>query len=91
MNHEELNPEIDWRQIDLGEPHEIVYWSETFGCTETQLRDSVRAVGPSAEKVRLHLKGPAVRRLECGGGLLAIARMLGPQAGAHGPALSRQA
>jgi len=79
MAQHDLNPDADWRQIDVSEPHEIAYWTQTFECTENQLRDSVRLVGPSAELVRLHLRGPVVRRLECTDGLLAISRKLAPQ------------
>ena len=81
MAQHDLNPDVDWRQIDISDAHEIRYWTQTFECTESQLRDSVRLVGPSAERVRLHLRGPAVRRLECTGGLLAIARKLAPKPG----------
>lgn len=81
MAQHDLNPDVDWRQIDVSEPHEIRYWTQTFDCTESQLRDSVGTVGPSAERVRLHLRGPVVRRLECTGGLLAITCQLAPKPG----------
>ncbi|GEM_PF-610589 len=81
MAQHDMNPDVDWRQIDISEPHEIAYWTQTFECTESQLRDSVRLVGPSAEQVRLHLRGPVVRRVPCADGLLAIARRLAPKPG----------
>ena len=78
MAYDNLNPEEDWRQIHVAEEHEILYWTQTFECTEGQLRDSVKTVGTSAEKVRRHLRGGAMRRLERCADLLAIARMLPP-------------
>lgn len=42
-------------RIDLDERHEILHWSRRLGCSEQQLRDAVRAVGPIAADVRRHL------------------------------------
>lgn len=41
--------------ISLTEPHEVRSWTESLGCSETQLRDAVKEVGNSAEAVRAHL------------------------------------
>jgi hypothetical protein len=49
----------DRARINVGQEHEVRYWTKALGVTEQQLRDAVRAVGPMAEKVRAHLKGTA--------------------------------
>lgn len=41
--------------IKVNEPHELRYWTKALGCTEQQLRDAVKAVGVSVEKVRQRL------------------------------------
>ena len=41
--------------INLGEDHEVRYWCARYGCTKLQLQAAVRAVGTSANAVRLHL------------------------------------
>ena len=38
--------------IDLNQSAEVHHWRKALGCTETQLRASVAAVGNSARKVR---------------------------------------
>jgi hypothetical protein len=48
---------LDRKLISLEERHEVRSWTEALGCTETQLRDAVKAVGNSAEEVREYLKG----------------------------------
>lgn len=35
---------MDRERINVGEPHEVAYWTKTFGVTEKQLRTAVRAV-----------------------------------------------
>ena len=47
---------LDRKLIALNEPHEVLSWTESLGCTEAQLRDAVKAVGNSAEAVRVFLK-----------------------------------
>ena len=42
-------------RINLDERYEILHWSRRLGCSEQQLRDAVRAVGPIAANVRRHL------------------------------------
>lgn len=42
-------------EINLAERYEITHWSRRLGCSEQQLRDAVRAVGPRASAVRRHL------------------------------------
>jgi hypothetical protein len=39
----------------VNEPHELRYWTQALGVTEAQLREAVKAVGPSATAVREHL------------------------------------
>ena len=46
---------LDRKLISLTEPHELRSWTESLGCSETQLRDAVKEVGNSAEAVRAHL------------------------------------
>jgi hypothetical protein len=48
---------LDRKLVNLGEPHEVRSWTESLGCTETQLRDAVKAVGNSADAVRKYLSG----------------------------------
>ena len=48
---------LDRKLISLDEPHEVRSWTDSLGCSETQLRDAVKAVGNSAEEVRQYLAG----------------------------------
>ena len=45
----------DRSRINVNEPHELRYWTQALGVTEAQLREAVKAVGPSATAVREHL------------------------------------
>ncbi|RBP41431.1 uncharacterized protein DUF3606 [Roseimicrobium gellanilyticum] len=45
----------DASKISLTEDYEVRDWSKRLGCTPTELRDAVRAVGSGADKVREHL------------------------------------
>lgn len=47
----------DRTHIDVDQEHERRAWSRKFGVSEQQLRDAVRAVGPNAADVEMHLKG----------------------------------
>ncbi|MGJ7574883.1 DUF3606 domain-containing protein [Variovorax sp. RB2P76] len=47
---------LDRKLIAVNEPHEVLSWTNLLGCTEAQLRDAVKAVGNSAEAVRVYLK-----------------------------------
>jgi hypothetical protein len=46
---------LDRKLIALNEPHEVLSWTKSLGCTEAQLREAVAAVGHSAEAVRVYL------------------------------------
>ncbi len=46
---------LDRRLIALHEAHEVRAWTRSLGCSETQLRDAVKAVGNSADEVRRYL------------------------------------
>lgn len=46
----------DRSRINVNEPHELRYWTQALGVSESQLRDAVKAVGPSATAVREHLR-----------------------------------
>lgn len=45
----------DRARINLGQEHEVRYWTHELGVTEEQLRDVVAKVGTSAEKVKAEL------------------------------------
>lgn len=45
----------DRSRINVNEPHEVQYWTQTLKVTEQQLREAVRAVGVMAADVRKHL------------------------------------
>lgn len=46
----------DRKRINLNEDYEVRDWTKSLGVTEQQLRDAVKAVGDSVDKVREHLK-----------------------------------
>ena len=47
----------DRNRVDVNEDWELRYWSKKFGCTATELRDAVKAVGTTmADKVEAYLK-----------------------------------
>ncbi|MCQ4271094.1 MULTISPECIES: DUF3606 domain-containing protein [Pseudomonas] len=46
----------DRARINVGEEHELRYWTKTLGVTEAELRAAVKAVGVMADKVRAYLK-----------------------------------
>lgn len=48
----------DRARINLGEEHEVRYWTKALGVSEQKLREAVSAVGVSAEAVRRHLGLP---------------------------------
>jgi hypothetical protein len=41
--------------IDVTDPRDVDYWTETLGVSETDLRLAVAAVGTSVQDVRDHL------------------------------------
>ena len=45
----------DRKLIAIDQPHEVRSWTESLKCSETQLRDAVKAVGNSADAVRAYL------------------------------------
>lgn len=47
---------LDRKLIALQEPHEVLSWTKSLGCTEAQLREAVKAVGDSADAVRVYLR-----------------------------------
>jgi hypothetical protein len=47
---------LDRKLIALNEPHEVLSWTKSLACSEPQLREAVKAVGNSAEAVRVYLK-----------------------------------
>lgn len=53
----------DRGQIDLDDPREVSWWRKRFDCSESQLRQAVAAVGPSAANVEQMLDGSDIVRL----------------------------
>jgi hypothetical protein len=47
---------VDPNNIDISQPHEVQYWSETIGCTPEELIEAVNAVGTSVVDVSRHLQ-----------------------------------
>ena len=45
----------DRSRVNVNEDYEVRYWCKEFGCTETQLRAAVRAVGVMVTDVRRYL------------------------------------
>jgi hypothetical protein len=44
-------------RVNPHEPNEVKYWCNKFTCSDIQLKHAVRAVGTSADAVRVFLKG----------------------------------
>jgi hypothetical protein len=49
----------DTTRVDLEEDWEVRWWCDRFGCTEIELRNAVRKVGPSTDDIELELKKAA--------------------------------
>ena len=45
----------DHWHVNIGEPWEVTFWTNEFGCSEEELRRAVEAVGPIAGRVRAHI------------------------------------
>jgi hypothetical protein len=45
----------DRDRINLSEDYEVQYWTKALGVTAAQLKEAVKAVGPTAAAVRRHL------------------------------------
>ena len=52
----------DRKLISLEEDYEVRDWAKRLGCTPEQLRDAVKAVGHSADKVREYLSAKRAKR-----------------------------
>jgi hypothetical protein len=50
------------RKISLEQDYEVRDWAQSLGCTPEQLRDAVKAVGHSPDKVREHLSARRAKR-----------------------------
>lgn len=48
----------DATRVDTAHDDEVQYWCDRFGCTPSQLREAVSAVGQDVESVRQHLSQP---------------------------------
>jgi hypothetical protein len=48
----------DRSRINVNEPHEVRYWTQTLGVTEAQLRSAVAAAGAEVKDVRVYLGKP---------------------------------
>lgn len=53
-NLNERGPQ-DRSRVNVNEPWELRYWSRKFGVSEEQLKEAVKAAGPSADAVGKHL------------------------------------
>jgi len=45
----------DRARINVNDPAERAFWCQKFGCSETQLRNAVKMVGVTPNKVRTQL------------------------------------
>ncbi|WP_102944330.1 DUF3606 domain-containing protein [Stenotrophomonas sp. VV52] len=45
----------DRERINVNEDYELQYWTNAFGVSADELREAVKAVGPTAAAVRQHL------------------------------------
>ena len=49
----ETDPELQANsRIDLTQEHEVRYWAQKLGCTESKLRRAVSRLGTSVEAIR---------------------------------------
>jgi hypothetical protein len=46
---------LDAKRIDINDPYEVRNWCKALGCTESELRAAVRAVGTSGKAIREYL------------------------------------
>lgn len=46
----------DRKRVNVHEPYEVRDWCAKYGCTESQLRQAVNAVGPMADDVERYLR-----------------------------------
>jgi hypothetical protein len=53
-NLNERGPQ-DRSRVNVNEAWELQYWSKKFGVTEEELKNAVKAAGPSADAVGKHL------------------------------------
>lgn len=51
-----LRGPADRSRVNVNEAWEVTWWCKDFACTETELRQAVREVGVSVEKVRARIK-----------------------------------
>lgn len=54
-DNKNITQPLDAKRIDVNDPAEVRNWCKSFGCTEQQLKDAVKAVGTSGAAVRRHL------------------------------------
>jgi hypothetical protein len=45
----------DDSRINVNEAYELRYWTKELGCTEQQLREAVKKVGPMVKDVKRYL------------------------------------
>lgn len=55
-DNKQITHPLDAKRIDINDSYEVRNWTQSLGCTETQLRAAVQAVGTSGKAVREHLK-----------------------------------
>ncbi|SKA73561.1 Protein of unknown function [Clostridium sp. USBA 49] len=47
---------LDAKRIDINDLSEVKNWCKALGCTESELKAAVRAVGTSAKAIREYLE-----------------------------------
>ncbi|MCK0769210.1 DUF3606 domain-containing protein [Chromohalobacter canadensis] len=46
----------DTEKVNLGQAHEVQYWTQRFGVSEAKLREAVDAVGVLVKDIEAYLK-----------------------------------
>jgi len=57
MDDPKIRGPRDRSRVNTDQDYELRYWTRELGVSEEQLKDAVRRVGSSADKVRQHLAG----------------------------------
>ena len=56
MSDDRRKKKLDRRRINLGQLHEVRWWTKALGVSRSRLHELVELVGTSANRVRLYLK-----------------------------------
>ncbi len=55
-DNKKIRQPLDNKRIDINDPKEVHNWCNSLDCSEVELKEAVKSVGTSAEKVREYLK-----------------------------------